>query len=110
MKLCFDPLRFFMFDQGKLRRVMKSYERVKKRYVTQVTKWLHNFFTTGLQRMYNFITIKIKEVVFDGEVPPLKVAPPLHDGVPPHKKTRGYFGGPPHKSRGAFSLNLSPPP
>ena len=40
---------------------MKSYERVKKRYVTQVTKWLHNFFTTGLQGMYNFITIKIKE-------------------------------------------------
>ena len=40
---------------------MKSYGRVKKRYVTQVTKWLHNFNITLLQHISNFITIKIKE-------------------------------------------------
>ena len=74
MRLFFDPLRVFTFDQGKLRRVMKSYERVKKRYVTQVTKWLHNFFTTGLQRMYNFITIKIKEVGA-APCPPVRLDP-----------------------------------
>ena len=52
---------------------MKSYERVKKRYVTQVTKWLHNFNITLLQHISNFITIKIKEAGREdtGAPPPL---------------------------------------
>ena len=65
---------------------MKSYGRVKKRYVTQVTKWLHNFNITLLQHISNFITIKIKEAGLPpcppSHAPPCLLLPGSH--VAPH--------------------------
>ena len=40
---------------------MKSYKRVKKSYVTQLTTTYVTYFITLLRRFYKFTTIKIKE-------------------------------------------------